>query len=80
MARLLEIVSLFWTNWIQMVESLNESNAVLPNSTETTPTRPGRTSTVSRFASGLRTTSRPGPSDPSTARRPQTDSLPTSVE
>ena len=62
-----------WTNWIQSVESWNESNAVLPNSTATTATSPGRTGVVSRFASGERTTSR-------SPRRPQTDSRETRVE
>ena len=67
-------------NWIQIEESLNESNAVLPKSTAATATSPGRTSTVSRFASGLRSTSRPVPSGSTDRRRPQTDSLPTRVE
>ena len=48
-----------WRNRIQGGESANESNAVLPNSTAPTATRPGRTGTVSRLASGLRTSSRP---------------------
>ena len=51
--------SVDWTNCTHGVESRNESNAVLPNSTDTTPTSPGRTTTVERLASGLRTRSRP---------------------
>ena len=43
---------------------------MLPNSTATTATRPGRASSVSRLASGERISSRP-------SRLPQTDSLAT---
>ena len=47
------------TTLIQRAESLKESNAVLPKSTQVTPTRPGVGSVVARLASGPRTTSRP---------------------
>ena len=60
-------------NFTHRVESLNESNAVLPNSTAVTATRPGLTGVVARFASGLRTTS-------CSPRRPHTDIRETSVE
>src|SRR3954447_832050 len=65
---------LFWMNCTQVVESLNASNAVDPSSTATTPTRPGRTGTPSRFPRGLRVTRRPS------ARRPNTDRCPANVE
>ncbi len=55
------------------VDSRNESKAVLPNSTPTTATRPGRATRVSRLARGLRSTSRP-------SRRPQIESVATSEE
>ena len=63
-----------WVNRSHSVESLKLSNAVLPNSTATTPTRPGRARTPSRLPSGLRSTSVPS------AVRPNTDRWPTSVE
>ena len=63
-----------WVNLSHSVESLKLSNAVLPNSTATTPTRPGSARTPSRFPSGLRSTSVPS------AVRPNTDRWPTSVE
>ena len=47
---------------------------MLPNSTASTATSPGATSTPSRLASGLRSTSRPSP------RRPIGQSRPISVE
>src|SRR3954447_25877121 len=65
---------LSWMNCTQVVESLNESKAVEPKSTATTPTRPGRTGTPSRLPNGLRVTRRPSP------RRPNTERWPTSVE
>ena len=64
---------LSWVYLTQKLESLNESNAVLPNSTDRTARRPGAARVVSRFASGLRTISRP-------SRRPQTDSFATRLE
>ena len=62
-----------WTSVSQAVDSRKESKAVLPNSTPTTATSPGRGTVVSRLASGLRSTSLP-------SRRPQIDSLATSEE
>ena len=62
-----------WTNFTQGVDSRNESYAVLPNSVPVTATSPGRTSTESRLASGLRTISRP-------SRMLQGDSLATRLE
>ena len=61
------------TNRTQRIESRNESNPVLPNSTATTATRPGAATTVARPARGERTTTRP-------SREPQIDSFPASVE
>ena len=57
----------------QKLESLNESNAVLPNSTDRTARSPGAARVVSRFARGLRMTSTP-------SRRPHTESLATRLE
>src|SRR5262245_11707418 len=48
-----------WMCRSQTEESLKESNAVLPNITATTPTRPARAGTRARLAIGLMTTSPP---------------------
>ncbi len=63
-----------WIRRIQKPESLNESNAVLPSSTEQTASSPGRTGVRSRLASGERTTRFPSSS------RPHGDSWATSEE
>ena len=70
--------SVLCTNFTQGVDSRKESKPVLPNSTATTATRPGRGSMVARLASGLRTTRRPSRL-PSSARA-HTESLDISVE
>ena len=66
-------VELTATDWVSLshsVESLKLSKAVLPKSTATTPTSPGRTGTPSRLPSGLRSTSVPSAVRPNTARWP----------
>ncbi len=67
------IASVLSRNRTQLGDSRKESKPVLPKSTATTATRPGRASIVARLDSGERTRTRP-------SRLPHTDSLATSEE